>query len=85
MVAPILPMKETSMKFACTLFFGALIAAAMPALAQTTINSPTNGAEVTSPFTLNMTASTCSSLAVSAVGYSLDSSSQTSAWNADLY
>ncbi|MGB9031516.1 MAG: hypothetical protein WCC27_15450 [Acidobacteriaceae bacterium] len=71
------------MKFACTLFFGALIAAAMPALAQTTINSPTNGAEVTSPFTLNMTASTCSSLAVSAVGYSLDSSSQTSAWNAD--
>lgn len=51
-------------------------------MAQTTINSPTNGEQVSSPFTLNMTASTCSSQPVSAVGYSLDNSTQTSAWNA---
>jgi hypothetical protein len=59
-----------------------LIAAVLPGLAQTTINSPTNGEQVSSPFTLNMTASTCSSQPVSAVGYSLDSSAQTSSWNA---
>lgn len=58
-----------------------LAAAMIPALAQTVVNSPTNGEQVSSPFTLNMTASTCSSLPVSAVGYSLDSSS-TSSWPA---
>jgi hypothetical protein len=59
-----------------------LAAAAGSAVAQTSINSPTNGEQVSSPFTLNMTASTCSSQPVSAVGYSLDSSAQTSSWNA---
>jgi hypothetical protein len=59
-----------------------LAAAAMPALAQTVITSPTNGEQVSSPFTLNMTASSCSSQTVSAVGYSLDSSSNTSSWPA---
>lgn len=39
----------------------ALAPAVMPALAQTVITSPTNGQEVSSPFTLDMTASTCSS------------------------
>jgi hypothetical protein len=63
--------------------FVMLATASMAALAQTTINSPTNGEQVSSPFTLNMTASTCSSKPVSAVGYSLDSSTQTSAWNAN--
>ncbi|HUB20556.1 MAG TPA: hypothetical protein VL990_18085 [Acidobacteriaceae bacterium] len=72
------------MKFARiqSLLFLMLATAAMPALAQTTINSPTNDEQVSSPFTLDMTASACSGLPVSAVGYSLDSSTQTSAWNA---
>lgn len=60
----------------------ALATAAVPALAQTVVTSPTNGEQVSSPFTLNMTASTCSSAPVSAVGYSLDSSSNTSSWPA---
>ncbi|MFP5227295.1 MAG: hypothetical protein ACLGXA_06665 [Acidobacteriota bacterium] len=59
-----------------------LMLAAMPALAQTSINSPTNGEQVGSPFTLDMTASTCSGQPVTAVGYSLDNSTQTSSWNA---
>ena len=54
----------------------------VPALAQTVINSPTNGEQVSSPFTLNMTASTCSSQPVGAVGYSLDNSGNTSSWPA---
>jgi hypothetical protein len=62
--------------------FLALAAAMVPALAQTVVNSPTNGEQVSSPFTLNMTASTCSSKPVSAVGYSLDNSSSTSSWPA---
>jgi hypothetical protein len=59
-----------------------LAAAMVPALAQTVINSPTNGEQVSSPFTLNMSAATCSSQPVSAVGYSLDNSSSTSSWPA---
>lgn len=83
-VALILPVKESSMKIERTLLlsFLAMTAAAIPAVAQTTINSPTNGEQVSSPFTLDMTATSCSSLPVSAVGYSLDNSSQTSSWNA---
>jgi len=54
----------------------------LPALAQTVITNPVNGTQVTSPFTLNMTASTCSSQPVTAVGYSLDNSSNTSSWPA---
>jgi len=59
-----------------------LTSATFTAWAQTTIISPTDNQQVSSPFTLNMSASTCSSKAVTAVGYSLDNSSQTSAWNA---
>lgn len=58
----------------------ALAAVACPAPAQTVITSPTNGEQVSSPFTLDMSASTCSSLPVTAVGYSLDNSSNTSSW-----
>jgi hypothetical protein len=60
----------------------AIPASAVPTLAQTVITSPTNGQQVNSPFTLNMTASTCSGQAVTAVGYSLDNSSNTSSWPA---
>lgn len=72
------------MKFAriFALFISMLAVSTTAALAQTTINSPTNGEQVTSPFTLDMTASSCSSKPVTAVGYSLDNSTQTSAWNA---
>lgn len=59
-----------------------MVAATLPALAQTNIYSPTSGQTVSSPFTLNMNASSCSSLPVAAVGYSLDDSSDTSAWPA---
>jgi hypothetical protein len=72
------------MKHATTLSAILLIltTGAVPALAQTTVTSPTNGEQVSSPFTLTMDASTCSSQPVSAVGYSLDSSSSTSSWSA---
>jgi len=54
---------------------------AFPALASVSVSSPANGAEVTSPFTLSASASTCSSQAISAVGYSLDSSPDTTIVN----
>lgn len=60
----------------------ALATALVPALAQTIITSPYNGEEVSSPFTLNMSASTCSAKPVTAVGYSLDNSASTSSWPA---
>jgi hypothetical protein len=77
-------LKELSMKLfrniscACV----TLAIAMIPALAQTNITSPTNGQQVSSPFTLDMNASTCSSQPVTAVGYSLDNSANTSSWPA---
>ncbi len=59
-----------------------LATVAASALAQTIVTSPSNGEQVSSPFNLNMDASTCSSLPVTSVGYSLDNSSSTSAWAA---
>ena len=59
-----------------------LATVAASATAQTIVTSPTNEEQVTSPFTLNMEASTCSSLPVTEVGYSLDSSASTSMWPA---
>lgn len=53
------------------------------AQAQTTIVSPTSGQQVSNPFTLNMNASSCSGRPVTAVGYSLDSSANTSSWPAN--
>ena len=61
----------------------AIAMAAISASAQTDVVSPTNNEQVSSPFTLNMTASSCSSKPVTAVGYSLDSSSNTSSWPVD--
>lgn len=49
----------------------------LPAFASATISSPTNGESVTSPFTLSADASSCSSEPVSSIGYSLDSSPDT--------
>ena len=56
----------------CSLAFFAATAFANP-----TVSSPANGSTLTTPFTLAATASSCSSQAVSAMGYSLDSSAST--------
>jgi len=67
----------------CAVYAAFILAiAAVPGLAQTTISNPVNGEQVTSPFILNMSASTCAGLPVSAVGYSLNNSTSTSSWNA---
>jgi hypothetical protein len=55
--------------------FLALIA--LPAFAGVTVNSPYNGEQVSSPFTLSASASACSSQSISSMGYSLDNSSDT--------
>jgi len=49
----------------------------VPAFAGVVVNSPVNGEDVSSPFSLSATAATCSSESVSAMGYSLDSSPDT--------
>lgn len=54
-----------------------LIAVAVPALAGVTINNPANNSGVNSPFSLSATAVTCSSQDVATMGYSFDSSSDT--------
>jgi hypothetical protein len=58
-----------------------LLSAAVPAIAGVTINSPSNDSEVTSPFNLSATAFTCSSQNVASMGYSFDSSSDTTIVN----
>ncbi|HEY1809967.1 MAG TPA: hypothetical protein VGG42_15495 [Acidobacteriaceae bacterium] len=60
-----------------SLFSSLLALTAVPAFANPTISSPGNGSDVSSPFTLSADASTCSSQPVSAMGYSLDNSSDT--------
>jgi hypothetical protein len=52
------------------------------AFAQTIVTSPANRAQVSSPFNLNMSASACSSQAVTGVGYSLDNSTSTTTFAA---
>lgn len=49
----------------------------LPALAGVIVNSPGNGSVVNSPFSLSAYTSLCSGQQVSAVGYSLDSSTDT--------
>jgi hypothetical protein len=65
--------------FPYALLFG--LTAAAPAFATVTVGSPGNGAGVSSPFTLSASASTCSSQAVSAMGYSFDNSTDTTIVN----
>ena len=54
-----------------------LLGLAVPAMASVTITSPVNRAEVTSPITLTASADSCSSHEISAIGYSLDNSNDT--------
>lgn len=60
--------------FCATLIPLVLIA---PAFASPTVNSPSNGETVNSPFSLSATAATCSSATVRTLGWSLDYSSDT--------
>ena len=55
----------------------ALASFSLPAFAGVTVSSPGSGADVTSPFTLTASAANCSSQTTSAIGYSLDESSDT--------
>jgi hypothetical protein len=55
----------------------AVLGLSLPALAGVTVNSPANDSDVSSPFTLSAYASVCSSMNVDAMGYSFDSSSDT--------
>lgn len=50
---------------------------AIPALAGVTVSNPVGSSEVTSPFHLSASAFTCSSQSVAAMGYSFDSSADT--------
>src|SRR6202000_2592405 len=56
----------------------ALLASAVPAVADVTLNSPGQNAKDVSPFWLSATASPCSSQPVAAMGYSFDDSANTS-------
>jgi hypothetical protein len=49
----------------------------VPAIASVTVNSPSSGEQVTSPFKLSAVAINCGSKDVAAMGYSFDSSSDT--------
>jgi hypothetical protein len=66
-------------KLSLVAFFLATLA--VPVLASVIVNSPANGAQVGSPFSLSATAGNCSSQNVAAMGYSLDNSSDTTIVN----
>jgi hypothetical protein len=51
-----------------------LLTLAVPGVASVVVNSPTNGSDVDSPFTLSATAAVCSTENVASMGYSLDAS-----------
>jgi len=61
------------------LYYAPLILAtfAAPAFANVTVSSPYNGEQVQSPFALSANAANCSSQTIAAMGYSLDSSTNT--------
>lgn len=52
-----------------------------PAFASVTVSSPSDNAEIQSPFSLQAVAGACSSQPIAATGYSLDNSSQTTIIN----
>jgi hypothetical protein len=62
---------------AISCFTFALFVCAAPAFASVTVYSPASGWEVVSPFALSASASACSSQPIAAMGYSLDTSSNT--------
>jgi hypothetical protein len=64
-----------------TVTCSAVLTLSVPALAGVTVNSPANDSDVSTTFTLSAYASTCSSTNVTAMGYSFDSSSDTTVVN----
>lgn len=64
-----------------SLLASSLTILAAPMYAGVIVNSPSSGSEVGTPFTLSASAATCSSQTVTAMGYSFDSSSDTSVVN----
>ena len=64
-----------------TLASTALSAIAVPALAAVVVNSPVNGAQLGSPFSLSAVAANCSSQNVVAMAYSLDNSAANTMFN----
>ena len=67
-------MKRT-IEFSLAIFL--FVSTALPCLASVVVNSPGNGSVVNSPFSLSAYTSLCSGQQVSAIGYSLDSSTDT--------
>ena len=53
----------------------------IPAAASVVVNSPTNGANVPSPFTLSAIATSCSNQPVTAMGYSFDANTYTAVFS----
>ena len=60
-----------------TLICTSVLALTVPALAGVTVNSPANDSDVSSPFKLSASAAECSAKGVVSMGYSFDSSSDT--------
>ncbi len=58
-----------------------VVSTALPAFASITVSSPYNGSTVGTTFTVSATANNCSNQAISAMGYSLDGSTQTTITN----
>lgn len=65
------------MKYLFAVVSIALMGYAAPAFSSVTVTSPTNGSQVSSPFELKATASSCSGQAIAAMGYSIDNSTST--------
>jgi hypothetical protein len=59
-----------------SMFSVLVVSSALPALASVTVNSPYNGSTVGTTFTLSADADNCSNQAISAMGYSVDGSTQ---------
>jgi hypothetical protein len=72
------------MKISKKLFIAtfAFVSVTIPAFASVIINTPTNNSTVSSPFSLSAFTSLCSGQQVSATGYSLDSSTDTTIFQA---
>ena len=71
---------KVSRKLAIALFLS--VSTVIPSFASVIVNTPANNSEVSSPFSLSAFTSLCSGQQVSATGYSLDSSTDTSIFNA---
>lgn len=65
------------MKYVIAVVSVALLGCAAPVFPYVTVSTPSNGSQVSSPFALKATASSCSSQAISAMGYSLDNNTST--------